>query len=313
MPRIPRIEFSGAFYHVISRGNNRGLIFKDTTDYMEFLNSIEITKGRYEFTLYGYSLLPNHFHLIIETVGEPLSIIMRSLLTRYAHYFNKRYKRVGHVFQERYKAILCQKDNYLLELVRYIHLNPVRASIVSNPSEWRWSSHLSYIGLEKNNIVDIDNVLGHFSTRRNDARNKYDKFIREGLKQDYRKDLYPRKKFPCLGEKEFLEEINKKQKEVRRRDEVLNRNSIDDWAERISKTLKIDKNDIKSPQATRELSFAREILSYLSVYYSSHKITKVAKYLNRSISTITMSLRRIRERISNDKSINGIIQQIVNL
>jgi len=141
MPRKPRVEFPGAFYHVLSRGNNRQEIFLNSSDYQDFLTCLRIIQERYPFTLYAYVLLPNHFHLLLETKEVTLSRIMLSLLTRYVKLFNQRYRRVGHLFQGRYKAILCQKDAYLLELVRYLHLNPVRAKLVNSPSEWFWSSH----------------------------------------------------------------------------------------------------------------------------------------------------------------------------
>ena len=135
MARKPRIHFPGALYHVITRGNRRQGIFLDEKDLQRFLTYLSDCKNRFPFRLYAYALMKNHLHLLIEVEENPLSRIMQSLLFGYARYFNRRYGEVGHLFQGRYKAILCDKDAYLLELVRYIHLNPVRAKIVREPEE----------------------------------------------------------------------------------------------------------------------------------------------------------------------------------
>ena len=127
MARKPRIEFPGAFYHIIVRGNNRQKIFADDEDYKYFLGRLNHYKERFKFVLFAYVLMPNHIHLLLETGEVPLSRIMQSLQFTYTQKFNRRHKKVGHLFQGRYKAILCQKESYLLELIRYIVLNPVRA------------------------------------------------------------------------------------------------------------------------------------------------------------------------------------------
>ena len=143
MARKPRIEYSGAFYHVITRGNRKETIFFDAEDREKFLDKLLEYKKRYNFILYAYTLMNNHIHLLIETEETPLSKIMQGLLQSHAQWHNRKYKTVGHLFQGRYKAILCDRNEYLLVLVRYIHLNPVRAGIVKDPADYRWSSHRS--------------------------------------------------------------------------------------------------------------------------------------------------------------------------
>ncbi|MEW5706922.1 MAG: transposase [Actinomycetota bacterium] len=127
MARKPRIEFAGVLYHVIARGNNKQVVFNTAEDYLYYLDRLRVAKEQYNFCLYSYCLMPNHVHLFIRTKETPLSHIMLMVQTSYAKYYNRKTKRVGHLFQNRYKAILCDIDAYLLELVRYIHLNPVRA------------------------------------------------------------------------------------------------------------------------------------------------------------------------------------------
>ena len=129
MARKPRVQFPSAFYHVIARGNQRQDIFLSDEDYKNYLGFAAHYHERYDFTLYAYVLMTNHLHMLIEIGKTNLSKIMQVLQFRYSRYFNDKYGKVGHLFQGRYKAILCQKDAYLLELVRYLHLNPVRARI----------------------------------------------------------------------------------------------------------------------------------------------------------------------------------------
>ena len=129
MARKPRIEFEGAFYHVITRGNQRQKIFRDEKDYKKYLEILSEYKKQYKYCLYSYILMNNHIHLLLETQDFPLSKIQQGINQRYTMYFNKKHKTVGHLFQGRYKAILCDKDKYLLSLIKYIHLNPVRAKV----------------------------------------------------------------------------------------------------------------------------------------------------------------------------------------
>jgi REP-associated tyrosine transposase len=147
MARKPRVHFPGALYHVISRGNQRRAIYKDDEDYRRFQTLLSEVVKRYSITLCAYVFMPNHFHLLLEVGRVPLAKVMQSLLYRYTRHYNRRYRKVGHLFQGRYQAILCDRDNYLMKLIRYLHLNPVRAGMVSDPSRYRWSSHRDYRGL----------------------------------------------------------------------------------------------------------------------------------------------------------------------
>jgi putative transposase len=193
----------GALYHVISRGNNRQATFLQSEDYHSFLNHLQRVQKKMPFFLYAYCLMPNHFHLLIEVKETPLSEIMQRVLTGYTVYFNRRHRRGGHLFQGRYKAFLCEKDSYLLELVRYIHLNPVRARMVKAPVDWKWSGHGAYLkGGEE--FLASRQVLSRFGARH--ARQLYAAFVRDGMAMGHRKDLYPEDKLPYLGGDEFIKE-----------------------------------------------------------------------------------------------------------
>src|SRR4030042_35639 len=146
MARPLRIEFPGALYHVTARGNARQDIFLDDDDRLLFCSVLERVVSRFHLLLHAYCLMNNHYHLLVETPEGNLSKGMRQINGVYTQQLNRRYNRVGHVLQGRYKAILVDKDNYLLELSRYVVLNPVRAGLVKQPSRWAWSSYHAMVG-----------------------------------------------------------------------------------------------------------------------------------------------------------------------
>src|SRR5919109_5372563 len=176
----PRVEYAGAFYHVIVRGNQRQVIFRSDADRRYYLERLEQYRQRYGFKMYAYVLMSNHVHMLLETGNVPLSKIMQGLQLKYTGYYNRRYKKVGHLFQGRYKAILCDRQAYLLELVRYLHLNPGRMRAPMDPWRYRWSSHGAYLG--KDNLVGIETapVLGEFAKSVGKGRLGYRKFLAGG-------------------------------------------------------------------------------------------------------------------------------------
>ena len=178
MARPLRIEYQGAFYHITSRGNERKDIYKGEQDFIKFLSYLETGVKRYKAVIHVYCLMKNHYHLLLETPRGNLSQIMRHINGAYTTYFNTKRKRTGHLFQGRYKAILVDADEYIGELSRYIHLNPVRAGIVSKPEEYYWSSYQCYIGKKKTpGWLKTDFILGYFGDKTKTARGKYDWFI----------------------------------------------------------------------------------------------------------------------------------------
>jgi len=160
-------------------------------------------------------LMSNHAHLLIETPEAPLSKIMQLINQTYTQYFNKKYDKVGHVFQGRYKSFLCDRDEYLLSLVRYIHLNPVRAKLVKDPHEYKWSSHNDYIAGAKG-LVDADRVLSIFSKKVSQARRKYRNFMVEAIGEGRNDSLYQAVIQQILGDDKFIEEVEKKIERLQR-------------------------------------------------------------------------------------------------
>lgn len=192
MPRKARIDAPGALHHVIVRGIERRKIFRSDYDRQNFLNRLSILIPETCTDCFAWSLLPNHLHLLLRTGTTPIAVLMRRLLTGYAGWFNRKYKRHGHLFQNRYKSFLCQEDPYLMELVRYIHLNPLRAGIVADMKELdqhTWCGHSVIMKKTKQLWQNVDYIYDLFSDRKRLARKAYRLFVEKGVSDGRRTDL----------------------------------------------------------------------------------------------------------------------------
>ncbi len=182
MARQLRVEFEGAFYHVTSRGNGRENIFYKKQDKEKFLGILKRTKDRYGYLLHAYALMDNHYHLLIETPKANISQIMQNINTSYTVYINRKYKKFGHLFQGRFKGIIVDKESYLIELSRYIHLNPVRARIIARPEKSKWTSYKAFINKKAGNgMVTTEDTLSYFSEKSDDAVKAYKMFVESGI------------------------------------------------------------------------------------------------------------------------------------
>lgn len=184
MARPLRIEFAGALYHVTGRGNAQADIYADDNDRQQFLALLQNTLERYDWHCHAYCLMDNHYHLLIETHTPTLSKGMKLLNGSYTQYYNRAHQRVGHVFQGRFKAILVQKDTHLLELARYIALNPVRAGRARSAKDWKWSSYRATAGDSENEPwLTTEWVLAAFAKTKKVAQDRYREFVRQGKGQ----------------------------------------------------------------------------------------------------------------------------------
>jgi REP element-mobilizing transposase RayT len=227
--RKPRLEIQGGLYHVITRGNNRQLIFGSDDDHYKFLLQLAHQKAKLPFYLYAYCLMPNHIHLLIERQEDSISRVMQRLLTAYSQYYNRKNRKSGHLLQGRYKAILCQTDQYLAELVRYIHLNPVRAKMVRRAQDFRYSSHRAYMGLDESSLVDSEPLLRHFGATKKLAREQFGLFVRAGMKLGHRAEFYRADEGRILGSEEWVAETKNRIGEIPRgaRHQTKSRSRID--------------------------------------------------------------------------------------
>ena len=192
MPRQSRIDAPGALHHLIIRGIERRKIFHDDTDRESFLDRLGGILAEASTACYAWALLANHVHLLLRTGAVPIATVMRRLLTGYAATFNRRYRRHGHLFQNRYRSILCQEDPYLLELTRYIHLNPLRARIVRDVKQldsYPYSGHGVIMGKKKRIWQDVPFVLGQFGRPVAEARRRYRTYVKAGIAQGRRPEL----------------------------------------------------------------------------------------------------------------------------
>ncbi len=208
MARKTRIELEGGLYHLITRGNDRKDIFHSREDHDKFIQILTTQKQNLPFYFYAYCLMTNHIHLLVERRTDDIGRIMHRVLTAYTQYYNRRYKKVGHVLQGRYKAVLCQSETYLTTLVRYIHLNPVKAKMVSRAGEYPFSSHRAYLGLEPTGPLDVDPVLRHFGSRKADARKHFAAFVdgdQDTVCSDAIDSMLDRPAAGILGSDEFVD------------------------------------------------------------------------------------------------------------
>ncbi|WP_346897506.1 transposase [Clostridium sp. UBA7503] len=180
MARKLRIWYTGAIYHVMCRGNRKKDIFLDSEDYQVYLKIIKKVKEELDFDIYSYCLMTNHVHLAIGTKDDDIGNIMKKINMLYSIYFNRKYDLIGHLFQGRYRSELIQEDKYILEVSRYIHLNPLRANMVTNAQDYKWSSYSTYLGLSKEKIINTERILSYFGEI--NARKLYKLFIDNGIR-----------------------------------------------------------------------------------------------------------------------------------
>jgi REP element-mobilizing transposase RayT len=280
MARPLRIEYPGAVYHVMSRGNAKEPVYDSDSDRNLFLKTIEESKDRFNILIHGYCLMDNHYHLLIETPDGNLSDTMRHINGLYTQRFNRSHKRVGHIFQGRYKAILVDKENYLLVLSRYIVLNPVRADIVKHPKDYKWSSFRDTAGLRsKQEFLTVDWVLRQFGDVRHLAQEKYCQYVLSNKDEDPFKDV---KGNSILGSKSFISRLTEtlwdkeEIKEVPRHQRYVARPPLDALFDQ----------DTWPSEVTRDKVVEEAVVSY------GYNLTEVADFLGVHYTTISKIVRR---------------------
>ena len=289
MGRKPRLHIEGGLYHIIARGNNRKEIFKEEEDYADFLKILQALKQKTSFKLFGYCLMPNHFHLLMEVGRTSTSVVMQRLLTSYTKHYNKKYKKIGHLFQGRCKSIICEKDNYLLELVRYIHLNPLRAGLVRRPLDWEWSGHKEILS-DNCRLIDNKEVLGMLGNDPRQAVKNYAEFVRDGSKMGKRKKYYPEENTPYVGSDEFINALAIKHEDLitKRLPEsrVDIRISLKDILSKVVKESNVPVDSVVNGVKTSDVTKARALFIVRAVE-SGYKGKDIAGIINCSESNIT--------------------------
>ncbi|KUK27741.1 MAG: Transposase [Acetothermia bacterium 64_32] len=283
MARPLRVEFPGALYHITSRGNAGEPIFLDDEDRLTFLDILAEVVKRYRFLCHAYCLMGNHYHLLIETQEANLSRGIRQLNGVYTQAFNRRHGRYGHLFQGRYKAILVEKDPYLLEVARYIVLNPVRAGVVKQPGRWRWSSYRSTAGLEEPpSFLEVEWLLSQFAPDLERARRMYRRFVAQGKGVELWGGL---KGGVILGGERFVEEIKPLLKERKPEIEVPRRERL-----AARPTLKELFEGVKDKEE-------RDFRIYEAVIEHGYRLAEVGEHLGLHYSTVSRIVGRQKSKL----------------
>jgi len=210
MPRTARIAPREYVYHILTRGNNRQDVFKEERDYRKYIEILQRYKERYKFKLYHYVLMKNHVHLVLEPVerGGTLAEIMKGINLSYVQYYKFRYKHIGHFWQDRYKSIIISKDNYLFACGSYVELNPVRAGVVKDPKDYKWSSYKVYAHGKRDALIDEHPIYKELSRREVERRKKYRDFVNGMLiDKDAMKGEMNRR--VIYGSEEFIDKVTK--------------------------------------------------------------------------------------------------------
>lgn len=282
MSRPLRLEFPGAIYHITSRGNAREAIFHEDADREFFLSVLSDTVDRYNWLCHAYCLMDNHYHLLIETVDSTLSLGMRQLNGVYTQTFNRFHHRVGHIFQGRYKSILVEKGSHLLELCRYIVLNPVKAGMVGRPEQWAWSSYKATAGISKvADFLSTEWVLSQFSQESTEAKKRYSAFVQDGIKTRNESPWQQLKGQMFFGSYQFIsmmhEKLGVQQEigEIPREQRYFGRPSLEELFEDVS-----NKQERDRIITTAHLDFGytlQQIAKILKIHY-----TTVSRVVRRS-------------------------------
>ena len=271
MARPLRIEYEGAVYHITSRGNAQEKIFLDDEDRTKFLRALGDVVDRYNWICHAYCLMTNHYHLLIETPDANLARGMRQLNGVYTQAFNRRHNRVGHLMQGRYKAILVEKETHLLELARYIVLNPVRAGMVRHPRDWPWSSYRATAGEEESpQFLTTDWLLSQFDQDHGRAVHEYRRFVKEGYGDNVWEGLHGG---VILGTERFVEELRPLLRERRSTTEIPRKERLavrPGLAELFTGTKdKADRNE-RIYQAVRVYGYTlKDVAEFVGLHYST--------------------------------------------
>ena len=315
MARPLRIQFPHAVYHVTSRGNERKAIVRDDTDRNRFIQTLADMVKQYHVICHAWVLMDNHYHMLIETPNANLSRAIRHLNGVYTQAFNRRHHRAGHLFQGRFTAILVDKETYLLELCRYVVLNPVRAGMVKHPRAWWWSSYRATVGeAQIPSWLTVDWLLGQLADQQNRAREVYRRFVNEGVKQP--ESPWPRLKGQIyLGSDLFLEKMQsrieaKKDSEipmVHRRPAIPKMEDLLAWVARAYGE-KVD--EVVKP--TRRPGEARQVAIYLARRGAGLDLKMIAKTFGMGYTGVSRRVNEMARRMRQDRRLARRVHDILS-
>jgi REP element-mobilizing transposase RayT len=292
MPRRPRLHVPGGLFHIVLRGNGRQDIFFDVQDRLLWEQCLQTELDRHKHRVHAYCWMTNHVHLAIEAHTAPLGGFMATLASRYAKALNKKLRRSGHLFERRYRSTLVQAESYLLELVRYIHLNPVRAGIVSDPSQYRWSSHAAYFGGTSPRWLTSKKVLLAFGKNEQLGRRSYAKFMQEVPSRTVidNMQVWRDQDDGVLGDEDFLRSVT----EAARLAPAIG--SLDIIVEQACLRYGVTEADLASPSRSRLYAKVRAAIALEAFDRGVASVTEVARRFGRTQPSLSRAMGRLRKR-----------------
>jgi len=306
MARKPRVHVPGGVYHVMLRGNGGTRIFFANEDYGYLYGLLEEGTERFGYRVHAFCCMPNHLHMAVQVGAVPLSRSLQNVAFRYTRWINRRKWQVGHLFQGRYKAILVDRDSYLLELVRYIHLNPVRATLVAEPEAYRWSGHRAYLGTERLSWLTTDWVLRQFGDRVGTARRRYQRFVGEGLDEGHRGDFHVgAADTRVLGDDRFT-------REALSGDDLslAAQVTLDRIVEVVCEEYGVPEEALAAGGQGRLETEARAAIAWLASELRCAPLVEVGRRISREGSSVSSSVRRLRQRATRDGVLAGRLERL---
>lgn len=324
MPRTSRIDMPDLLQHVIVRGVDRCDIFRDDADRGRFLRSLSKLLAQTGTECLAWSLMTNHFHLLLRPRKTCLAPFMRRLLTGYALYFNLRHNRSGHLYQNRYKSFVCEQDAYLLELVRYIHLNPLRAGLVKDLTtldRYAWSGHSVVMGKGALEGQCVEEVLSLFSTGKREARKRYRLFVADGIPQGKREDLGGGRRMTrelletmkgepfdqrILGSGEFVQELRMRRELESKFPQPL---EIREIVARVCSRFGLDSEALRLNTKTSRITDARSVICYLACRVMGHNGVEVGREVNLRRSGVSVAAGRGGKMVKDNPALISLVDK----
>ena len=313
MARKRRLIQEGLCYHVMLRGNGGQDIFKDDHDRVRFCLLLQYASEKHQLNVHGFCLMRNHVHLVVQPRTSNLSDGMHALGFRYAQHFNKKYKQRGYLYQGRYKAVLVQSGMYLQRLIRYVHLNPVRAKIVPFPENYQWSSHRAYIGETEYSWLDCTLILNEFGGQSKGGVERLSLYIQMNDDEARNEVMEIRKSLRngAYGDSEFLEQwrpmLNKGTSLADSHLVGIHEVTVQCIVEMVCSRLNITREDICSEKRTKQLVQARMIMAGLTQKFKAGTMTDLSKELSRDPT----SLAKLAKKGSSDVEVQAIMSELL--
>lgn len=304
MARKPRIHLPDGFYYVTLRGNGDKNIFLSVEDSKYFEDLIAENIVKYGCEVHAYCWIKNQAYILVRIGNTPLTKIIHNISFRYSLYFNKIHNQNGHLFNGRYKACLTDPEKYLLTIVRYIHLVPYLAGIVSKPHEYKWSSHRAYLERTNCNWLTRDYVLSLFSNDNDYAKQFYYEFMNKGMSSENIYQLQDTKDTRIFGDDDFVQEVlgyhNDQSKKI----------GLNTIIREVCRRFDADLNEITSKSRSRRLSRIRTIIGYFVMEYGDITLSDYGRLVNRDVSTLSGAITNYRKLLKMDNKNQYLVNEL---